>query len=74
MAQAAEWLQCSVFTIRRMIERGELRAYRYGPRIIRVDLADLQRLRRPVTPTAEYRTARSAMEPASAAEFSGESA
>lgn len=57
-----------------MIERGELRAYRYGPRIIRVDLADLQRLRRPVTPTAEYRIARSAMESASAAEFSGESA
>ena len=49
IAQAAKWLQCSEITIRRMIARGELRAYRYGQRAIRIDLSDLQKLRRPVT-------------------------
>ena len=33
----AQALNCSPDTVRRMIARGELRAYRYGPRLIRID-------------------------------------
>ena len=54
VAQVAEILQTSEITIRRMIQRGELPAYRFGKsRIIRIDNADLLKLRRPVTPLAE---------------------
>lgn len=53
---AADYLECSRDTIRRLISRGELRAYRYGSsRIIRIDGADLNKLRRPVTSLASYR-------------------
>ena len=38
-----------------MIARGELRAYRYGPRLIRIDPADLAALREPVTSLADLR-------------------
>jgi hypothetical protein len=42
-----------------MISRGELRAYRYGTsQVIRVDRADLNKLRRPVTTLADYRDAK----------------
>lgn len=51
--QAAAYLQCNAITIRRMISRGELRAYRYSARIIRIDMADLEKLRRPVTSAAD---------------------
>lgn len=50
IAQAAEALATSTSTIRRMISRGELRAYRYGPRLIRIDPADLQAIRQQVNP------------------------
>lgn len=39
--QAAEQRGVSVSTIRRLIARGELRAFRIGPRIIRIDPRDL---------------------------------
>lgn len=53
--EAAEFLSCSTWTIRRMISRGELKAYRYGgSRLIRIDLVDLQRLRKPVTNIGSY--------------------
>ena len=52
---AADALATSPSTIRRLIARGELRAYRYGPRLIRIDPADLQAMRRPVTSLAELR-------------------
>lgn len=55
IAQAADFLQCSQDTVRRMIARGELPAYRYGGRLVRIELADLRRLRRPVTSLAQYR-------------------
>lgn len=47
--QIAEILGCSTKTIRRMVSRGELPAYRYGSRLIRIDPADLHRIRKPVT-------------------------
>lgn len=51
VAQAADWLQCSEVSIRRWIARGDLRAFRYG-RTIRIEPADLRKMRRPVTPVA----------------------
>lgn len=51
----AKVLNCSTDTVRRMITRGELRAYRYGPRLIRIDPADLAALREPVTSLADLR-------------------
>ena len=53
--QAAELLAVSPDTIRRMIARGELRAYRYGPRVIRIDPEDLLKVREPVTSLADLR-------------------
>lgn len=55
LTDAADWLNVSLPTIRRMIARGDLRAYRYGPRLIRIDPADLRAMREPVTPLAELR-------------------
>lgn len=48
---AADYVGVSSKTIRRMISRGELTGYRVGPRIIRVDLNQLDGLLRPI-PTA----------------------
>jgi excisionase family DNA binding protein len=57
--QVADELQVHTATVRRMISRGELRAYRYGTsQVIRVDRADLNKLRRPVTTLADYRDAK----------------
>lgn len=39
---AAELMDVSVKTLRRMIARGELRAVRFGSRLIRVRVADLE--------------------------------
>lgn len=55
LKQAAAWLNTSETTVRRMIARGELRAYRFGPRLIRVDPADLAALAMVVTPMAALR-------------------
>jgi excisionase family DNA binding protein len=39
--EAAEHLDLSEKTIRRLIDRGELRAYRFGSRVVKLKLADL---------------------------------
>lgn len=48
MADAAVHLGVNPETIRRMIARGQLRAYRYGNRLVRIDPADVERMRRPI--------------------------
>lgn len=45
IAEAANLISASPSTIRRMISRGELRAYRFGKRLIRIDPADLAAIR-----------------------------
>lgn len=53
--QAADILGVGLSTIRRWISHGELRAYRIGPRVIRIDAADLRQFREQVAPaTFEY--------------------
>lgn len=52
--QAARLLQCQTKTVRRMISRGELRAFRPGKaRLIRIARQDLERALRPVTNVAD---------------------
>lgn len=48
LEQAAELLQVSVDTIRRMITRGEVDARRFGPRLIRVNPESLIAAGRPL--------------------------
>ena len=48
---AAEYACCSAKTIRRRIADGSLTGYRMGPRLIRVDLDELDQLMQPI-PTA----------------------
>lgn len=48
LTQAAELLQVHPNTVRRMVSRGQLRAYYIG-RHIRIDPVDLAALRQPVT-------------------------
>lgn len=42
MEEAARYLGVSAKTIRRMITRGEIRAKKFGPRTIRVDMDSLE--------------------------------
>ncbi|MFF5863175.1 helix-turn-helix domain-containing protein [Micrococcus luteus] len=51
----ARALNSSPSTVRRMIARGDLRAYRYGPRVIRIPHGELERIAQPVTSLAEMR-------------------
>jgi excisionase family DNA binding protein len=51
LQEAAQRLQVTPPTIRRMISRGEIVGYRLGPRVIRVDLDELDRVAR-VIPAA----------------------
>lgn len=48
---AAEYLGVHPLTVRRRIAAGALKAYRLGPRTIRVDLADVDALLRPIPAT-----------------------
>nr|NLI49460.1 helix-turn-helix domain-containing protein [Propionibacterium sp.] len=48
LAQAAQRTHVSVKTLRRRISTGQLRAYRYGPRILRLHPNDVDKLMRPV--------------------------
>ena len=48
--EAAESIGASVSTVRRMIARGELRAYRIGSRLIRIDPADISAAAAEVNP------------------------
>lgn len=50
--QTARALSVSTTTVRRMVADGRLKAYRYGPRLIRIDPADVRALLRPVTMAA----------------------
>ena len=47
LQQAADEASCSVSTLRNLIARGDLTAYRFGPRLIRVRRKDLEALLRP---------------------------
>jgi excisionase family DNA binding protein len=53
--EAASRLHVSKDTIRRRIAAGELTAYRLGPKIVRVDMGEVEKLFRriPTTGTAE---------------------
>jgi excisionase family DNA binding protein len=52
--QIADILQCSTVTIRRMVSRGGLKAYKFpGSRLIRIDPRDLDKVRKPVTRVSE---------------------
>jgi len=52
IAVAAEHLSVSQLTIRRWIAAGKLTGYRVGPRLIRIDLDELDQLARQI-PTAK---------------------
>ncbi len=45
---AANYFALSVDTIRRMISRGDIDARRFGPKLIRVDLASIEAAGRPL--------------------------
>ena len=51
LSAAAELLACNEKTLRRYISAGDLRGYRIGPRSLRVELAEVEALARPI-PTA----------------------
>jgi len=51
VADAAAYADVSSRTIRRWIATGRLPGYRVGPRLVKVDLADLDAIVRPI-PTA----------------------
>ncbi len=51
LKSAAERLDCSERTLRRMIAMGELTGYRVGKRLIRVDADELDRLVRAIPTT-----------------------
>jgi excisionase family DNA binding protein len=48
---ASEYLGVSVKTVRRMIAAGEITGYRFGKRLLRVDLVEVESALRPI-PTA----------------------
>jgi excisionase family DNA binding protein len=52
LESAAQYADCSVKTIRRMIARGDLTGYRMGKRLIRVDLNELDEALRPIPTTS----------------------
>ncbi|WP_425394556.1 helix-turn-helix domain-containing protein [Aldersonia kunmingensis] len=48
MTIAADYADVSTKTIRRYIASGRLTGYRVGPRLIKIDLNDLDRIMQPV--------------------------
>ena len=48
LPEAADYCDVSYRTIRRWIADGRLNAYRVGPRLLKVSIADLDELRQPV--------------------------
>jgi len=48
LAEAAEHVGCSTRTLRRRVADGSLTGYRFGPRLLRVDLDELEAMLRPV--------------------------
>lgn len=51
ISAAADYADISTRTLRRYIAEGRITGYRVGPRLVKVDLADLDRIVRPI-PTA----------------------
>ena len=51
LATAATYADVSTRTLRRYISQGRLSGYRVGPRLVKIDLNELDRLVRPI-PTA----------------------
>lgn len=49
--EAAQYVGCTTKTIRRRIAAGDLTGYRFGPRLIRVDLDEVDAILCPI-PTA----------------------
>jgi excisionase family DNA binding protein len=49
--RAAEYTGLSAKTLRRRIADGTLTGYRAGPKLVRVDLADVDRMLRPIPTT-----------------------
>lgn len=54
MAVAAEDADVSTRTLRRWIAEGRLTGYRVGPRLVKIDLAELDALARPIPTAADY--------------------
>ena len=50
--KAAEYANCNPRTIRRRISEGALTGYRFGPRLLRIDLDELDALMRPIPSAA----------------------
>ena len=48
LKEGAERFNVSTWTIRRLIASGELRAYRLGTKLIRIDMDELAELFRPI--------------------------
>lgn len=48
IADAAQYLGCNTKTVRRRIADGSLTGYRFGSRLIRVDLAEVDALMHPI--------------------------
>lgn len=48
--EAAEKAKVSVKTIERWIAEGRIEAYRYGPRLVRIESESLEKLRQPIHP------------------------
>ncbi|XTP33136.1 excisionase family DNA-binding protein [Mycobacterium sp. TJFP1] len=48
MSEAAEYLGVDKRTVQRLIAQDHLRAYRVGPKLVRIDIADLEQLLKPV--------------------------
>lgn len=57
-AEAARRTGVSLRTIRRRIETGELKAYRHGPKLLRIDAAEVDRLLQPANVSADERAER----------------
>jgi excisionase family DNA binding protein len=51
MAEAAEYANVHPSTLRRRIADGQLPAYRVGPKLLKVDIEDVEALIRPVPVT-----------------------
>lgn len=52
MAEFGRRISASDDTVRRMIARGELRAFRVGARLVRIPESELDRIMSPIVPAA----------------------
>lgn len=48
ITEAAAFVPCSTRTIRRRLADGSLKGYRFGPRLIRLDLVEVEAAMKPV--------------------------